>query len=393
MLKSLVKTAVAAGLHWTGGAKAISTLPRVKAVPLVLAYHAVVEDIRPHIGRAQLPNLISTAMLERHLDWIGRHYRFVSLDDLGRRMESGEGLDQPLAAVTFDDGYVGVYHQAVPLLKRKGIPAGVFVITEAMDRPRLQLYDKLYIVLEQVLPVFGHSETRLRHLLSSHGIPTGPVAKGVLDDAFRTMRWLFTTLTQSQLERAIGALETVVPIDDRDYPELQSLTWEMAQDMAGSGFIIGSHTQTHALLTEESREQVAAQTKGSLAALRHRLRRPVEHFAYPDGRCNPSVVSAVAEAGYRFGYGTCLHRDGRYPQLTIPRKLLWERSCLDATGRFSPSVMSCHARHVFDLWSACAHDHREAPAPAGLKAGLMTEDDPAPGTAGEGLRAANRLHV
>ena len=105
---------------------------------------------------------------------------------------------------------------------------------------------------------------------------------------------------QGELERAIGALETVVPIDDRDYPELQSLTWEMAQDMAGSGFIIGSHTQTHALLTEESREQVAAQTKGSLAALRHRLRRPVEHFAYPDGRCNPSVVSAVAEAGYRF---------------------------------------------------------------------------------------------
>ena len=390
MLKSLIKTAVAAGLHWTGGAKAISALPRVKAVPLVLAYHAVVEDIRPHIGRAQLPNLISTAMLEQHLDWVGRHYQFVSLDDLGRRWESGEGLDQPLAAVTFDDGYVGVYQQAVPLLTRKGIPAAVFVITDAMDRPQLQLYDKVYVVLERVLPLLGHSEVRLRQLFATHGLHAGAAQAGVLDDAFRTMRWLFTTLTQEQLAQAIRALETVVPIEEHEYPELHSLTWEMAKDMAETGFIIGSHTRTHALLTEESPEEVAAQTKGSLATLRHKLGRPVEHFAYPDGRCNPSVVAAVADAGYRFGYGTCLHRDSRYPHLTIPRKLLWERSCLDATGRFSPSVMSCHARHVFDLWSACAHDHR---APAFVTARHRKAEHPAPGLAGDELRLPDRLHV
>ena len=390
MLKSLVKTAVAAGLHWTGGAKAISALPRVKAVPLVLAYHAVVEDIRPHIGRAQLPNLISTAMLEQHLDWVGRHYQFVSLDDVGRRWESGEGFDRPLAAVTFDDGYVGVYHQAVPLLKRKGIPAAVFVITDAMDRPQLQLYDKLYVVLERVLPLLGHSERRLRELFATHGLRTGTAGVRVLDDAFRTMRWLFTTLTQEQLACAIRALETVIPIEEHEYPELHSLTWDMAKDMAETGFIIGSHTKTHALLTEEDPQEVAAQTKGSLATLRHRLQRPVEHFAYPDGRCNPSVVSAVADAGYRFGFGTCLYRDGRYPYLTIPRKLLWERSCLDVTGRFSPSVMSCHARHVFDLWSACAHDHRDS---VGVTVGRIHEEHPAPGLARDELRIADRLHV
>ncbi len=359
MLKPLVKTAVAAGLHWTGAAGAIGALPRWKQVPLVLAYHAVVEDIRPHIGRVQLPNLISTTMLEQQLDWVGRHYRFVPLDELGRRLEQGDESAHTLAAVTFDDGYVGVYHHALPLLRRKGIPAGVFVITDAMGSSQVQLYDKLYVLLVALLPVLGHSEERLRRVLAAGGLHLNPADKGVAEDAFLTMRWLFTTLTHWELRTAVETLDAMVGIDDQDYPELQSLTWGMAHAMADSGFVIGSHTRTHATLTEESPEQVAAQTKTSLLVLQERLRRPVAHFAYPDGRYNPTVVSAVAEAGYRFAYGTCLYRDARHPHLTIPRLMLWERSSLDAGGRFSPSVMSCHVHHVFDLWHTCAHDHRD----------------------------------
>jgi peptidoglycan/xylan/chitin deacetylase (PgdA/CDA1 family) len=308
---------------------------------------------------------------------VGRHYRFVSLDELGRRLEEGAASSEPVAAVTFDDGYATVYHHALPLLKRKGIPAGVFVITEAMGRAALQLYDKLYLLAERVLPVLGHSEERLRHVLGTRGVQPQPVDGHVLRDGFRTMRWLFTTLTQQQLSRAIDALQTVVPIDECDYPDLHSLSWDMAREMADAGFTIGSHTGTHALLTEESPEQVAVQTEGSLLSLRTHLQRPVEHFAYPDGRCNAAVVAAVARAGYRFGYGTCLHRDARYPQLTIPRTLLWERSSLDLAGRFSPSVMSCHARHVFDLWSSCSHDHRDVPAHGAARAEPVAAQAPA----------------
>jgi peptidoglycan/xylan/chitin deacetylase (PgdA/CDA1 family) len=171
------------------------------------------------------------------------------------------------------------------------------------------------------------------------------------------MRWLLSTLTQNQFRCAIEVLETVCRIDNSDYPDMQLLDWEMVETMADSGMTIGSHTQTHALLTEESVELVAAQTAGSMLTLKNKLKRPILHFAYPDGRFNPAVVSAVAGAGYRFGYGTCLHRDPSHPLLTIPRTLLSERTCEDSAGEFSPALLSIHALRLYDLWSPCPHDH------------------------------------
>jgi hypothetical protein len=105
---------------------------------------------------------------------------------------------------------------------------------------------------------------------------------------------------------------------------------------------------------------MANQIVGSLLTLQERLQKPVAHFAYPDGRFNPAVVSCVADAGYRFAYTTCLHRDARHPALTIPRKLLWENSSLDPFNGFSNILMHCHAHWIFDLFHRCQQDHSDS---------------------------------
>jgi peptidoglycan/xylan/chitin deacetylase (PgdA/CDA1 family) len=327
----------------------------------------VVEDIRAHVGRALLPNLVGGAMLERQLEWVARRYELVALDELARRLEANEKPRRPLAAISFDDGYVGVHQHALPLLQRKGIPAAAFVVTESVGRGQLQLYDKLYLLLQEALPVLRYSPQRLAALLAAKDVDAGPLGRAPLGDPFAVMRRLLTGLPQHKLRRVIEALETVAGLCEADYPDLHAMSWDMVQRLADAGWTIGSHTQTHPLLTEESPRRVANQAMGSLKTLQEKLGRPVEHFAYPDGRHNPGVVAAVAQAGYRFGYGTCLHRDPVHPLLTIPRKLMWERTCLNAAGGFSPSVMSCHARRVFDLWSSCGHDHRGRDAAATTK--------------------------
>jgi peptidoglycan/xylan/chitin deacetylase (PgdA/CDA1 family) len=357
-LRTMAKTALAAGLRWTGANSVIETINATKHIPLVIGYHSVVEDVRTHLGRAILPNLISCGMLERQLDWLGQHFRFLSLDELGERLENGDPFNEPLAAITFDDGYAGVYHHALPLLQRKGIPAGMFVVTEMLGRAHLQVYDKLFLLLAGALPKLRYSLERFTSLLESHAVHVSRSdLKQVIRDPYATMRMLFTTLTQKQLRRAIEALETVVKIRDGDFPELHSLTWDMVRELDRAGMTIGSHTQTHALLTLENPKRMANQVVGSLLTLQEKLRKPVAHFAYPDGRFNPTVVSCVAEAGYRFGYTTCLHRDAKYPSLTIPRKLLWENSAMDPFEGFSNIFMHCHAHWIFDLFHRCHQDH------------------------------------
>jgi hypothetical protein len=100
----------------------------------------------------------------------------------------------------------------------------------------------------------------------------------------------------------------------------------------------------------------------------------VDHFAYPAGRFDEGAVSAVAAAGYRFGYTTCPHRDRTRPLLTIPRRILWQNSCLNALGHFSSTMMSCQVKGVFDFGRDCNHAHlglaQETPA------GRQTEGRP-----------------
>jgi peptidoglycan/xylan/chitin deacetylase (PgdA/CDA1 family) len=110
-------------------------------------------------------------------------------------------------------------------------------------------------------------------------------------------------------------------------------------------------------MTNESRQRVREEVAGSRQEIEGRLDTGVQHFAYPSGLFNTAAVDAVAEAGYRFGYTTCTHRDAGLPLLTVPRTLLWENSCLDSHGLFSGSIMSCQIHRAFDLVSGCRQRH------------------------------------
>jgi peptidoglycan/xylan/chitin deacetylase (PgdA/CDA1 family) len=324
----------------------------------------VVEDYAASAGQYMPAMLISGRMLERQLDWIGRHFRFVSLDELGPRLECGDPFDEPVAAITFDDGYRDVYDLAFPLLKRKGIPSAVFVVTDLIGTSRLLVFDKLSLLLARAFSTWRSVPCELARMLRSLGISLPALGMDAVKqvghparDPNTAMRVLFTALPQAELYRVIEALEDQVEIDESALKELHACSWDMLAEMHRAGVTIGSHTRTHALLTNERRHKVLDETAGSRQVLESKLGVTIKHFAYPNGSFNAAAVGAVSVSGYRLAYTTCRHRDPTYPLLTIPRKLLWENSCLDALGRFSSPIMSCQAHGVFGFVAKCRQDH------------------------------------
>ena len=320
MLRKLLKTGVAWTLDRFGVGEPESRL--------VVGYHRTVDEL-PRDGRSVLlPQCISVKMLERQLDWIGQRFRFVSLDEMG---DLGAANSQrPVAAVTFDDGYQDFYTHAFPLLQRKGIPATVFVVTELVDTPRLQIHDQLYLLLAASRPPRE--------------------AQFLLD-------MLLATLPQATVLRLIEKLQQRASIAEDVQREHRSLTWEQIERLHDAGITIGSHTRTHAILPNEEIDTVWNELRASREILEQRLGAPVHHFAYPCGQFDARTVQAVERAGYSFAYTICRHRDGRSPNFTIPRTVLWENSCLDALGSFSPSIMSCQVQHSFEPFTGCELNH------------------------------------
>jgi peptidoglycan/xylan/chitin deacetylase (PgdA/CDA1 family) len=294
-------------------------------------------------------------MLERDLDWLGRRFRFVSLDELGARFDGSDGADDPIAAITFDDGYRDLYEHAFPLLQKKGIPAAVFVVTDLVSTTGVQEHDKLYLLLTRRMADRSAKPGGFAGLLRALGISvTGIVAA----TPYQATRALLEAQPQESIRRVIAALESEVSISADTFKPFYALTWEMLDRMQQAGVTIGSHTRTHIVMTHESDERVANEVTGSREEIERRLGIKVRHFAYPSGIFNTASVNAVANAGYRFGYTVCSHRDTGHPELTVPRTFLWENSSLDFRGAFSGPILSCQIRRAFDVVSGCRQRHQ-----------------------------------
>jgi peptidoglycan/xylan/chitin deacetylase (PgdA/CDA1 family) len=324
-------------------------------VPRVVGYHRVVEDFHAASSGTLASMLISSRMLELHLQWMARKFRFITLAEVGTPPGARLARRPPIA-VTFDDGYRDFYLHAFPVLKAMGVPAGIFVVSSLMGTQRLQIHDRLFLRIEKAFRVWRSPFQELALLMRRLQIRF-PLPKAKRVDPVSATRRLLRSLKVEETERLLDSLQERVEIDESLHEALMPLSWEMLSEMARAGITIGSHSQSHACLPNETASRIREEVIGSRRELETRLSLPIDDFAYPDGQFDREVVSAVAEAGYARAYGACRHQLPRHAMLTIPRQLLWERACVDAKGRFSEPIMSCQTEWIFGA-STCRRRHR-----------------------------------
>ncbi len=90
---------------------------------------------------------VSVPELESQLDWLTKHgAHFVTLDQVFEHLTRGTHLPPNAIALTFADGYEGFYQLGLPILRRRHIPATMFVHTSYVGdqhgRPKMS-WDQL----------------------------------------------------------------------------------------------------------------------------------------------------------------------------------------------------------------------------------------------------------
>src|SRR5262249_53978843 len=88
----------------------------------------------------------------KQLEYLTAHYDVVLLSRMVERIIAREPLPPRLAAVTIDDGYRDAYEVAYPLLRRYGVSASLFVVTEFADRRAWIWNDKARFLTQQAAP-------------------------------------------------------------------------------------------------------------------------------------------------------------------------------------------------------------------------------------------------
>jgi peptidoglycan/xylan/chitin deacetylase (PgdA/CDA1 family) len=238
-----------------------------------------------------------------HMQALSDFADVVPLEELPGRLRKGR-RSRPVAAVTFDDGYLDNLAAAKPVLDALDLPATIFVPTGWIGDPRPMWWDRLShaLLAPDTLPE--------SLALSAHGQDFSWQAPevGRNDAAGRRARAslhreVWTRMRKlpddNARQEVVDALVAMLDTDEGPVADARPLTWDELRDLAAGGrFSVGSHSVSHPTLPGLCSESKAREIEDSARQLEQFFGRRPGTFAYPYGDLDDESVELVRAAGY-----------------------------------------------------------------------------------------------
>jgi peptidoglycan/xylan/chitin deacetylase (PgdA/CDA1 family) len=257
--------------------------------PTIIMYHGVAEDPLPH--RKFFPNDAFVA----HLDAIARRYTVVSMERIAGWMEGGDPPPPNAMVITFDDGYANLLECAIPELRRRGMPATIYVTSASLtDRDALLWFDEVECrilaagALPSPLELAGHT----------FALPQGAVGAAASTAITRAMKGI----PHDEKERVLAAMAASFPVGAEARARYRLLDHDDMRALPSYGIEIGGHTVRHVILARETAEVQRREIAANFELIRSVTGVPPVSFAYPNGRADDVTADTVRisrETGYR----------------------------------------------------------------------------------------------
>ncbi len=235
----------------------------------ILEYH----DVGPESSTRE--GSIPVSLLKRHIDHLRRRQLDpCSLSEATRKISSGAPLSSDQVVFTFDDGYVGNYLHAWPVLRANKVRPCIFLTTGFLDgnelwfeRARRLLKSGFKSQEQDLQDSPGSVSSILRDLSPATDI----------DSLIERMKYLKPSYRQQLLDEI-----------ERQLPETignpsQPLSWDQVRLMQGEGAEFGSHTDTHPILSTIPHTEQLAEIERSRNRLESETGIKNRLFAYPNG--------------------------------------------------------------------------------------------------------------
>jgi peptidoglycan/xylan/chitin deacetylase (PgdA/CDA1 family) len=248
----------------------------------VIMFHRVLAETDPRWPTSDPEYTLPEHLFLASLGFFRRHYNVVALDDVLAARTGRRALPERPLLITFDDGWSDNEEYALRHLRDTGLPAVMFVASDAVDRaqPFWQ---------EQLIGAWLRGD-RLAAAWAALGQPPAR------DDGLEPARALIAALEQAAPELRARVLRDLAPTLDDGVRYM--ITADQLRRLAAGRVAIGAHGQTHAPLTE-------VDAGAELTTARRELERrlgdgaAVTTLSFPHGRFDDGVVRTARGAGYQ----------------------------------------------------------------------------------------------
>jgi peptidoglycan/xylan/chitin deacetylase (PgdA/CDA1 family) len=262
-------------------------LRRVRSAKyVVLTYHRV--------GTEGVPLYCSLPceVFAKQIRYVARRYRVISLRQMVDELQDPDRTGQAVA-ITFDDGYLGTYTEAFPVLKEYGLPATVYLAAGAVESGEILWYDRLFLRFQKA----GSDLTVMLDKPRTYRFG----CFGERIDAAQEAVMYLRTLPDSEREAWCDDFARRIPLSASEVRGAM-MTWEQARAMQRDGICFGTHTMTHPVVSRLGAAALRRELGGSKALIETRLNCAAKDFAFPFGKpsdCGSEANEALAGLGYQ----------------------------------------------------------------------------------------------
>ena len=257
-----------------------SLKPRGAGDYVVLLYHGVYSDDLELEGRNSSGKHISASEFDDQMSMVAREWNVVSMLDIGRAHAGVDSLPPRAVAVTIDDGFANIYHNAWPILRERGIRATFYLATGLIGTEGLSWTDRLEIMILDAPPGPIHlsiGEQQLKFDLDDTATRVG---------ALTNIKALCKQLPYRLVEEILRQVQAATAVQPASsHPLYAMLDWDQVRDMSGDGLLdFGAHTVDHIPLTRMTFEEMTGQVKDSLRKVSDETGVESSLFSYPEGQ-------------------------------------------------------------------------------------------------------------
>jgi peptidoglycan/xylan/chitin deacetylase (PgdA/CDA1 family) len=300
---------------------------------LVLTYHRISE--KPDFEDSLK---VSRATFERQIVFLKDHYHFLSGDQLTDILTYKKNYPEKSCLVTFDDGWADNYTNAFPILCKYNVPAMIFLSTDFIGTNNAFWHEKLSNILKSKVVNNEMEQQIVKYLPPEISGPIEQIMRlpynsrqQLINDVIENMK----RLGPRDIEHILYDLENIVHMD-RGEKKPSMLSWSQVKEMSQKDICFGSHTKSHAILTQHADADIAEEIQGAKTNIEKNLAKRVDFLAYPNGNYNDTVVQETKKAGYLAAF-TCIHGVNHYhdDQYILKRINVKEYTSSGLTRRFS----------------------------------------------------------
>lgn len=238
---------------------------------------------------------MDSASFIRRMDYLQRcGYRVLTLDEGIRKLRE-KSLPKRALIITIDDGFYGVHKHAMPILKKHGFPATLYVTSYYVEKeaPVFRLAIQ-YIFWRTSAPSLDLSglvpgDSTTLDLTEDRGQKT---ALAML------VEYGETRCDESQRQALIQLLGERLNVDCADLfssRALSLMTRSELRELSESGIDLQLHTHRHRF--PEDKQLALQELADNQRFLRHVSQRPLRHFCYPSGIWSKKQWQWLSEFG------------------------------------------------------------------------------------------------